>query len=35
MTVTIDFLSLGIGFALGLAAWGLFFTIVMAAGDIR
>ena len=35
MTITFDLLSLGIGFIAGIAAWGLFFIIVMSAEGIR
>ena len=35
MTITLDLLSLGIGFVAGIAAWGLFFIIVEAGVGIR
>lgn len=35
MTVTIDFLSLGIGFVLGLGGFGVFFVFILSAGEWR
>jgi len=35
MTITIDFLSLAIGFVTGLGGFGLFFVFILSAGDWR
>lgn len=35
MTITIDFLSLGIGFGLGISGFGLLFIMVLSAGSWR
>jgi hypothetical protein len=35
MTITIDFISMGIGFVLGLGGFGLFFVYVLSAGEWR
>ena len=35
MTLTIDFISLAIGFVLGFGGFGLFFVFILTAGDLR